>query len=43
MANHTTLTDPTIQQPGFKPPCCNSLSLNQFQTGQGPWFANMQT
>jgi len=39
--NHTTVTDPTIRQPGFHLPRHTWSLMNHFQTGQGPCRANL--
>ena len=39
--NHTIVTDPTIQQPGFHLPHHTWSLMNCFQTGQGPCHANL--
>ena len=39
--NHTTVTDPTIRQPGFDLPRRTWSLLNHFRTGQGPCRANL--
>ena len=39
--NHTIFTDPTIRQPGFHLPRHTWSLMNSFQTGQGPYRANL--
>jgi len=39
--NHTTVTDPTIRQPGFNLPHHTWSLMNRFRTGQGPCRANL--
>ena len=39
--NHTIVTDPTIQQPGFHLPHHTWSLMNCFQTGQGPCHADL--
>ena len=41
MLNHTTVTDPTIRQPGFDLPRHTWSLINRFRTGQGPRRANL--
>jgi len=41
VVNHTIVTDPTIQQPGFNLPRHTWSLMNRFQTGQGPCRANL--
>jgi len=41
VVNHTIVTDPTIQQPGFYLPRYTWSLMNRFQTGQGPHHANL--
>ena len=38
---HTTVTDPTIRQPGFDLPRHTWSPMNRFRTGQGPCRANL--
>jgi len=39
--NHTTVTDPTIRQPGFHLPRHTWSLMNRFWTGQGPCRVNL--
>jgi len=39
--NHTTVTDPTIRQPGFRLPRHAWSLMNRFRTGQGPCRVNL--
>jgi len=39
--NHTTVTNPTIRQPGFHLPRHTWSLMNHFWTGQGPCRANL--
>jgi len=41
VVNHTIVTNPTIQQPGFDFPRHTLSLMNRFQTGQGPCRANL--
>ena len=41
VVNHTIVTDPTIQQPGFDLPCHTWSLMNRFWTGQGACHANL--
>ena len=41
MIKHTSVTDPTIQQPGFDLPHHTWSLMNYFRTGQGPCHANL--
>jgi len=41
VVNHTTVTDPTIQQPGFRLPRHTWSLMNRFWTGQGTCRANL--
>jgi len=41
VVNHTTVTDPSIRQPGFDLPRHIWSLLNRFRTGQGPRVANL--
>jgi len=41
VVNHTTVTDPTIRQPGFHLPHHTWSLMNRFQTGQGACHANL--
>jgi len=41
VVNHTTVTDPTIQQPGFDFPRHTWSLMNRCCTGQGPCHANL--
>ena len=41
LINHTTVTEPTLRQPGFNLPCHTWSLMNCFQTGQGPCRANL--
>jgi len=40
--NHTIVTDPTIQQPGFDLPRHTFCLLNHFHAGQGPCHAKLR-
>jgi len=41
VVNHTTVTGPTIRQPGFHLPRHTWSLMNRFHTGQGPCRANL--
>jgi len=41
MVSHTTVTDPTTQQPAFDLPHHTSSLMNRFRIGQGPCRANL--
>ena len=41
VVNHTTVTDPTIQQPGFDLPRHTWSLMNRFRTGHGQCRANL--
>ena len=41
VVNHTIVTDPTVQQPGFHLPRHTWSLMNRFRTGQGPCRANL--
>ena len=41
MVNHTTVTDPSIRQPGLDLPRHTWSLMNRFRTGQGPRRANL--
>ena len=36
VVNHTIVTDPAVQQPGFNLPRHTWSPMNRFRTGQGP-------